>query len=67
MCIRDRSGNYLALKIDAEPVEAKTVVEFVGGTKGPITLDEDRNLSLIHIFVTEPIVRSRNDTCPWKR
>ena len=45
--VSEQSGNYLALKIDAEPVEAKTVVELVGGTKGPITLDEDRNIVLL--------------------
>lgn len=45
--VSEQSGNYLALKIDAEPVEAKTVVELVGGTKGPVTLDEDRNIVLL--------------------
>ena len=45
--VSEQSGNYLALKIDAEPVEAKTVVELVGDTKGPITLDEDRNIVLL--------------------
>ena len=51
--VSEQSGNYLALKIDAEPVEAKTVVELVGGTKGPVTLDKDRTsyyLSKIRIL-----------------
>ena len=45
--VSEQSGNYLAIKIDTEPVEAKTVVELVGGTKGPVTLDEDRNIVLL--------------------
>ena len=45
--VSEQSGNYLALKIEAEPVEAKTVVELVGGTKGSVTLDEDRNIVLL--------------------
>lgn len=45
--VSEQSGNYLALKIDAEPVEAKTVVELVGGTKGPVTLDDDMNIVLL--------------------
>ena len=44
--VSEQSGNYLALKIEAEPAEAKTVVELVGGTKGPVTLDEDMNIVL---------------------
>lgn len=37
-----QKGNYLALKFDfAEGVT--TTVEIVGGTKGPVTLDEDKN------------------------
>ena len=31
--VSEQSGNYLALKIEAEPAEAETVVELVGGTK----------------------------------
>nr|DAW53532.1 MAG TPA: hypothetical protein [Caudoviricetes sp.] len=45
--VSEQSGNYLALKIEAEPAEAKTVVELVGGTKGPVTLDEDMNIVLL--------------------
>ena len=38
----EQEGNYLALKFDyAEG--ATTTVEIVGGTKGPVTLDEDKN------------------------
>ena len=40
----EQSGNYLALKIEAEPAEAETVVELVGGTKGPVALDDDMNI-----------------------
>lgn len=37
-----QKGNYLALKFDfAEGVT--TTVEIVGGTKGPVTLDHDKN------------------------
>lgn len=43
----EQSGNYLALKIEVEPAEAKTVVELVGGTKGPVTLDDDMNIVLL--------------------
>ena len=43
----EQSGNYLALKIEAEPAEAETVVEFVGGTKGPVALDDDMNIVLL--------------------
>ena len=43
----EQSGNYLALKIEAEPAEAETAVEIVGGTKGPVTLDDDMNIVLL--------------------
>jgi len=38
----EQEGNYLALKIEAE-----TVVELVGGTKGPVALDDDMNIVLL--------------------
>lgn len=38
----DQSGHYLALKFDVLPSEATTTVEIVGGTKGPVELDEDK-------------------------
>ena len=41
-----QSGNYLALKFTA-PEDATTTVEVVGGTKGPVTLDEDMNIVLL--------------------
>lgn len=41
-----QSGNYLALKFSA-PEGAKTTVEVLGGTKGPVTLDEDMNIVLL--------------------
>ena len=43
----EQEGNYLALKIEAEPAEAETVVELVGGTKGPVALDDDMNIVLL--------------------
>ena len=43
----EQSGNYLALKIDTVPNDATTTVEVVGGTKGPVTLDEDKNIVLL--------------------
>ena len=41
----DQKGNYLALKVDADPGSV-TTVEVVNGTKGPVTLDEDMNIVL---------------------
>ena len=41
-----QSGNYLALKFSA-PEDATTIVEVVGGTKGPVVLDEDMNIVLL--------------------
>ena len=38
----EQEGNYLALKFEAAE-GATTTVEIVGGTKGPVTLDEDMN------------------------
>ena len=43
----EQEGNYLSLKIEAEPAEAETVVELVGGTKGPVALDDDMNIVLL--------------------
>ena len=43
----EQEGNYLALKIEAESAEAETVVELVGGTKGPVALDDDMNIVLL--------------------
>lgn len=43
----EQTGNYLALKIDGVPEGATTTVEVVGGTKGPVTLDEDMNIVLL--------------------
>lgn len=42
----EQSGNYLALKVTA-PEGSTTTVEVVGGTKGPVTLDEDMNIVLL--------------------
>ena len=43
----EQSGNYLALKIDTVPEDVETTVELIGGTKGPVTLDEDKNIVLL--------------------
>lgn len=45
--VDEQSGNYLALKIDTDAENAETTVELVGGTKGPVTLDEDMNIVLL--------------------
>lgn len=42
----EQSGNYLALKVDTDE-DAVVTVEVVNGTKGPVTLDEDRNIVLL--------------------
>ena len=43
----EQSGHYLALKFDVTPADAVTTVELVGGTKGPVTLDADKNIVLL--------------------
>ena len=45
--VSEQSGNYLALKVDANSDDAVISVELVGGTKGPVVLDEDRNIVLL--------------------
>lgn len=42
----EQSGNYLAIKV-ADSGADTTTVEIVGGTKGPVTLDADRNIVLL--------------------
>ena len=42
----EQEGNYLALKVDADSEDAVATVELVGGTKGPVTLD-DMNIVLL--------------------
>ncbi len=43
----EQEGNYLALKVDADSKDAVPTVELVGGTKGPVTLDDDMNIVLL--------------------
>ena len=43
----EQEGNYLALKVDTDSEDAIATVELVGGTKGPVTLDEDMNIVLL--------------------
>lgn len=45
--VSEQEGNYLALKVDADSEEAVVTVELVGGTKGPVTLDDDMNIVLL--------------------
>ena len=35
------------MKVDSVSQDAVVTVELVGGTKGPVTLDEDRNIVLL--------------------
>lgn len=42
----EQSGNYLAIKV-ADSGADSTTVEIVGGTKGPVKLDADRNIVLL--------------------
>ena len=43
----EQTGHYLALKFDVSPIDTVTTVELVGGTKGAVTLDEDKNIVLL--------------------
>lgn len=43
----EQEGNYLALKCDTNTDGAVVTVEVVGGTKGPVTLDADKNIVLL--------------------
>lgn len=43
----EQEGHYLALKFDVTPADAVTTVELVGGTKGPVTPDADKNIVLL--------------------
>lgn len=38
----EQSGNYLAIEISDFPKADKVTAEVVGGTKGPVPLDDDR-------------------------
>ena len=40
------------MKVDADSEDAVATVELVGGTKGPVTLDDDMNMySLLRIRI----------------
>ena len=43
----EQSGHYLALKVSDTPKADKITVELVGGTKGPVALDADRQIVLL--------------------
>ena len=44
----EQNGNYLALKVTVDdPESTTTTVELVGGTKGPVTLDDDMNIVIL--------------------
>lgn len=42
----EQEGHYLALAFEIEPNETEITVELIGGTKGPVKLDADRNIVL---------------------
>lgn len=45
--VSEQAGNYLALRIDTNEPDTLTTVELVGGTKGPVVLDDDMNIVLL--------------------
>ena len=51
----EQEGHYLALKFGVTPSDAVTTVELIGGTKGPVTLDEDMNIVLLIKNTTQSI------------
>lgn len=44
--VEEQSGHYLGIKVDTDPLADEVTVEVVGGTKGPVVLDEDRMIVL---------------------
>lgn len=44
--VSEQEGNYLALKFEVDPADAAVIVNLLGGTKGPVTLDSDMNMVL---------------------
>lgn len=54
-----QSGNYLVLHCEAENAD-KITVELVGGTKGPVTLDDD---GIIVIRITDPATQTVKVVC----
>lgn len=55
--VNEQSGNYLALKLANGGENVVTTVEVVGGTKGPVTLDADRNIVLLIKSNTDQSIR----------
>lgn len=55
--VEEQSGNYLALKLANGGENVVTTVEVVGGTKGPVTLDADRNIVLLIKSNTDQSIR----------
>lgn len=54
----EQKGNYLALKLpNGGESNVVTTVEVVGGTKGPVTLDADRNIVLLIKSNTDQSIR----------
>lgn len=45
--VSEQKGNYMALKFEPDPADAKVTVEVVNGTKGPVVLDSDKNIVLL--------------------
>lgn len=59
--VSEQSGHYLALKIPSKG-EDETTVEVVGGTKGPVKLDTDRNIVLLIASTSQSVkVVSKKD------
>lgn len=59
--VSEQSGHYLALKIPSKG-EDETTVEVVGGTKGPVKLDADRNIVLLIASTSQSVkVVSKKD------
>ena len=52
--VTEQSGHYLALKVPSKG-EDETTVEVVGGTKGPVKLDADRNIVLLITSTTQSV------------
>lgn len=45
--VEEQSGHYLAIKVADSPKADSVTVELIGGTKGPVALDDDRQIVLL--------------------
>lgn len=56
--VEEQSGNFMALKMTADPSDAITTVEVINGTVGhPVTLDADMNIVLRIVNVDTESIR----------